>query len=66
MRIPSILIIVITAVLVAVHFVRHRRHVPDQFVPQAATLRAGPNFCACFLVAIATGVFDALEEGIPQ
>jgi hypothetical protein len=50
----------VTAVLVAVYIARHRRHPPDVYVPQASWLRAGIYFGACYLIAIVTGVTDAL------
>jgi hypothetical protein len=61
----AIAIAVVTAILVAIYLARHRRHPPDVYVPQAAWLRAGIYFCACYLVAIAwrtesPPVFDAL------
>ena len=58
--IAAIVIAVVTTLLVAVYLVRHRHHPPDIYVPKAAWLRAGIYFCACYLVAIATGVFGAL------
>jgi hypothetical protein len=56
-------IVVMTAILVAAYLARHRRHPPDIYVPQASWLRAGIYFGACYLVAIATGVFGALVSG---
>jgi hypothetical protein len=53
-------IAVLTSILVAVYLSRHRRHPPEVYVPQAAWLRAGIYFGVCYLVATATGVFDAL------
>jgi len=54
------MIIVVMVALIVIYFTRHRRHSPDIFVPKAAWLRAGIYFCACYLVGIATGVFEAL------
>ena len=49
---------VVAAVQIAVYPARHRLHPPDVYVPRASWLRAGIYFCACYRVAIATGVND--------
>ena len=56
----QIIVIIVAVLLIAVYLVRYRHHPPDIFVPIAAWLRACIYFSACYLVAIATGVFDAL------
>jgi hypothetical protein len=56
----TVVIAVLAAILVAVYLARHRQHPPDVYVPSASWLRAGIYFSACYLVAMATGVFDAL------
>ena len=58
--IAAILVIIVMVTRIAIYTVRYRHHPPDVFVPKAAWLRAGIYFCACYLAAIATGVFDAL------
>jgi hypothetical protein len=58
--IVAILIIIVMVALIAIYFTRFRHHHPDGFVPKAAWLRAGIYFCACYLTAMAAGVFDAL------
>jgi hypothetical protein len=56
----TIIIVGVTTLLVAFYLSRYRHHSSDLFVPKASWLRAGIYFGACYLVAIATGVFDAL------
>jgi hypothetical protein len=56
----AITIVAVTVLLLAVYLLRHRHHPPDRYAPAASWLRAGIYFCACYLLAIATGVFDAL------
>jgi uncharacterized membrane protein len=56
----AVVIIVAMVLLIGAYFGRYRRHPPDVFSPKAAWLRAGIYFCACYLVAIATGVFEVL------
>ena len=58
--ITAIAIMIVMTLLIVVYFTRFRHHPLDVFVPKAAWLRAGIYFCACYLVAILTGVFDAL------
>jgi len=56
----AILISTIMTILIAVYFARYRKHPPNVFSPLAAWTRAGIYFCACCLVAVFSGVFDAL------
>jgi tryptophan-rich sensory protein len=56
----TIIIVGVTALLVAFYLSRYRHQSSDLFVPKASWLRAGIYFGACYLVAIVTGVFDAL------
>ncbi len=59
--IATVLLLSITMlVLIVIYFARFRQHPPNIFVPKAAWLRAGIYFSACYLVAIFSGVFDAL------
>lgn len=58
--IAAFLISIVLATLITIYLARFRHHPPDVFVPKAAWLRAGIYFCACYLAAIASGVFDAL------
>ena len=46
--------------LIGLYFTRYRHQSADVFVPRAAWLRACIYFCACYLIGIATGVFDDL------
>ena len=54
------MIVVVMAFLTVLYLTRFRRQPPNVFVPKAAWLRAGIYFCACYLVAIGSGVFGAL------
>lgn len=54
-----ITIIIMIAIIVII-LVRHCHHSSEVFVPKAAWLRASIYFCACYLIAIGTGVFDTL------
>jgi hypothetical protein len=58
--VASLIVGAVAALLVSIYLVRFRHHAPDVYVPQAAWLRAGIYFCACYLAGIATGVFDSL------
>jgi len=58
--IAAIIVIIAAVPLIGFYRVRYRQHPPDIFVPKAAWLRAGIYFCACYLAAIGTGVFDAV------
>jgi len=46
--------------MIGIFFVRYRHRSSEVFLPKAAWLRACIYFCACYLIAIGTGVFDAL------
>jgi hypothetical protein len=54
------MIIIVLVPLIAIYVTRFRHPHPEVFVPKAAWLRAGIYFCACYLAAIASGVFDEL------
>jgi hypothetical protein len=58
--IAFILVLIVGVILIGLYRLRYRQHPPEVFVPKAAWLRAGIYFCACYLAAIGTGVFDAL------
>ena len=63
MLFSTIVVIVVTIIIVALiglYFTRYRGHPPDVFSPKAAWIRAGIYFCACYLISVASGVFDAL------
>lgn len=55
-----LIISIVLMMLAGAYFGRYRHHSPAVFSPKAAWLRAGIYFCACYLIAIATGVFEAL------
>ena len=59
----SMLIFMLMIALAGAYFARFRNHPPEVFSPVAAWLRAGIYFCACYLAAIFSGVFDALFSG---
>jgi len=56
---PMIILIIMIAMIVII-LVRHRHHPSDVFVPTVAWLRACIYFCACYLIAIGSGVFEPL------
>ncbi len=56
----ALVILIFMLTMIGILLVRHRHHPPDFFVPEAAWLRAGVYFCACYLTAIGTGTLDAL------
>ena len=56
---PLIIMIFMIAMIILI-FVRYRHPSSEVFVPKASWLRACIYFCACYLIAIGTGVFDAL------
>jgi hypothetical protein len=58
--IAAIIVIIVMAPLITIYLRRYRHHPPEVFVAKAAWLRACIYFCACYLAAIATGVFDVL------
>ena len=62
--VAAILIIPVMGTLLAIFLARYRGQSPDVFVPKATWSRAGTYFCACYLVAIGTGLFDALVSNI--